>query len=240
MNNNIFSDNGKNTYVKSYLEKNLLKYGKVHYVYSVMNKSKMNNMSIISNFPDNLVDDYLNEEKQNFDPVVLNALNRVTPFYWDENLKINSQWEMKSMFTPVKIYNITCGYAFVLHDNKNNLAILSLYIESSLKNEFIDLINKYKEELQEVLLNTHEMLLDVYHDNNIGKIAFTPRESEILYWCTTGKTYREIADLLYLSVETIKYHAANVVKKMGVRNIRHAVSLATRLKMVSPPSGKII
>ncbi|OON34727.1 hypothetical protein BTJ39_23230 [Izhakiella australiensis] len=240
MDNDLYSNDEKNRYVKSFLEKNLLKYGNIHYVYSVMNKSRMNSMSILSNFPDKLVDDYLDGGKQNIDPVILSALNRVTSFYWDENLKISSRWEIRSIFSPVKPYNITSGYAFVLHDHQNNLGILSLYIDNLLKKETLDLILNHKDDLQCLLLSTHEMLLDVYHNHKITKIVFTPRENEILYWCTTGKTHKEIAELLHISLGTVKFHTANIVRKMGVRNIRHAVSLATELKIVSPPAGKKI
>lgn len=237
----LFTNNEKNNYVKSYLEKNLLRYVKIKYVYSIMNKYRMNSVDIISNFPDKLVDEYLIGGKQNIDPVILKALNVVTSFYWDEKLKINSKWEMRSIFSSVKPYNIMCGYTFVLHDHKNNLVLLSLYIDNDAKKDTLDIIGKYKDDLQGLLLNTQEMLLNVYYENNSdNKIAFTPRESEILYWYTTGKTHREIADFLYLSIGTVKSYTTNIIKKMGVRNMRHAVSLATELKIISPPSEKFI
>lgn len=227
MNNGFFSDVKKNKHVKNFLEKKLEKYGAMNYVYAVMNKANTHNMMIISNLPDNLVANYLNKKTQNIDPVIICALNRVTSFFWDKDMKINSQWTMKRVLEPVKSYDVVGGYAFVLHDHKNNLVLLSLYIDKYLIVDGEEIIKKSKDEFQLLLLYAHEMLTHAYHDSNImGNNILSSRESEILFLCSTGKTYCEISDLLCISISTVKFHMSKVVKKMGARNARHAVSLS--------------
>lgn len=79
---------------------------------------------------------------------------------------------MKSIFTPVKPHNIISGYALVLHDHKNNLAILSLYIDKYLMDDAGKVINKNKNEIHGLLIDIHEMLLHAYRDN--GETAKKP------------------------------------------------------------------
>ncbi|WP_323379595.1 helix-turn-helix transcriptional regulator [Winslowiella arboricola] len=62
---------------------------------------------------------------------------------------------------------------------------------------------------------------------------FSSREAEIFYWCSIGKTYPEIAIIFNISVSTVKFHMGNIVKKMGVNNAKHAISLGIELKLFS-------
>ncbi|WP_199257255.1 LuxR family transcriptional regulator, partial [Pantoea sp. BAV 3049] len=204
----------------------------IKYVYAIINKFNTDKIRIISNLPTDLVSDYLIRKKQNIDPVVINALRRVTAFNWDDDLEINSNWKMKKIFTPIKPYGINRGYAFVLHDHQNNLALLSLYIDEGKVKEVSELITKHKDALQMLLINTHQSLMNKYSNEKGENIKLTSRESEILFWCTTGKTYPEISQVLCISLSTVKFHTRKIVEKLGVRNIRQAVSLAAELNLI--------
>ncbi|WP_313683579.1 LuxR family transcriptional regulator [Pantoea sp.] len=236
----FFSNAEKNKYIKECLEKRLEKYGKVTYAYSVLNKKNFDEMIIISDFPDEVADNYLENKFQKIDPLVINALNGFSPFSWDENTKINSIWTVRRVFEKIKSHNIIRGHAFVLHDHKNNLAMLFFYIDKFLDAEFNEYIGRYNDELQGVLIYIHKMLLNVYEEDiGVSNNALSSREAEILYWCSKGMTYVEVSDVLGLSVSTIKFHMKNVVKKMGVKNAKHAISLGNELNIISPPSLKL-
>jgi len=47
------------------------------------------------------------------------------------------------------------------------------------------------------------------------KQLISPREIEVLRWVYSGKTNPEIADILYVSVNTIKNHVHNAISKLG-------------------------
>jgi DNA-binding NarL/FixJ family response regulator len=49
-------------------------------------------------------------------------------------------------------------------------------------------------------------------------MELTPREREISELVAAGKTNREIADSLVVSVRTVDFHLRNVFKKLGVRS----------------------
>lgn len=57
----------------------------------------------------------------------------------------------------------------------------------------------------------------------------TPREGEVLYWLTMGKTNRDIAQILTLSARTINKHLEMVFQKMGVDNRTTAAVMADRI-----------
>lgn len=230
-----FSDSKKNNYIKESLEKGIAKIGRINYAYAVMDKKNTDNILILNNLSDEFANTYLVNKYQNVDPIVINALNRITSFVWDDSLKINSFWPMDKVFI-LKSYSFLCGHTFVLHDHYNNMAMLTLYFDKFLMADVGELIKTHKNDIQAILLETHDMLLQVYRkseDMSAARAALSTREAEILYWSSTGKTYSEVAGILQLTVSTVKFHMSKVVKKLGVKNAKHAISLASELNLIS-------
>ncbi len=60
----------------------------------------------------------------------------------------------------------------------------------------------------------------------------TNRESEILQLVSYGYSSQEIAQELYLSVETIKSHRKNMLSKFDARNMAHLVRVAISYQML--------
>lgn len=58
--------------------------------------------------------------------------------------------------------------------------------------------------------------------------GLTPREAEVLFWLSMGKTNRDIAQILSLSSRTINKHLEQVFQKMGVDNRTSAAVSADR------------
>ncbi len=59
-----------------------------------------------------------------------------------------------------------------------------------------------------------------------GKLFLTTREKELLALIVEGYTNREIADKLFLGIETINSYRKNLLLKLGVRNTAAMVKLA--------------
>ncbi len=62
----------------------------------------------------------------------------------------------------------------------------------------------------------------------------TTREREVLTLIAEGKSNREIADLLFISVRTAQHHRANIMKKLNTRKTADLVRYAIRSGYVSP------
>lgn len=61
-----------------------------------------------------------------------------------------------------------------------------------------------------------------------GSFKLTPREAEVLFWLSMGKTNRDIAQILSLSSRTINKHLEQIFQKMGVDNRTSAAVAADR------------
>ena len=56
----------------------------------------------------------------------------------------------------------------------------------------------------------------------------SPREHEVLELMIAGRSNKDIARLLHVSVETVKTHVHNILSKLQVRNRAEAIALASR------------
>ena len=78
-------------------------------------------------------------------------------------------------------------------------------------------------------------------DPRLGPIAepaapsqrLSPRELEVLQWIVHGKSNKEIAAVLGLSVNTIAVHRANIMQTLGIHNTAELVVFAIRQGLVS-------
>jgi DNA-binding CsgD family transcriptional regulator len=67
-------------------------------------------------------------------------------------------------------------------------------------------------------------------ENTIAKLGITQREQEVLQLLVTGKTYKEIATELFISLPTVKTHVSNIYSKVKVRN---RLELSNLIKSIS-------
>jgi ATP/maltotriose-dependent transcriptional regulator MalT len=58
------------------------------------------------------------------------------------------------------------------------------------------------------------------------------RELEVLYLICAGKSNQEIADELFIALDTVKRHANNLYGKLGVKRRAQAILEARRLGLV--------
>ena len=65
--------------------------------------------------------------------------------------------------------------------------------------------------------------------------GLTPRELEVLQLICAGKSNREIAAALDLSVNTVAVHRANIMNELGVHKTAELVVYAIRHGLVPPP-----
>ena len=60
-------------------------------------------------------------------------------------------------------------------------------------------------------------------------LGITKRESEVLYWLANGKSNKEIAEILTMSVRTVNKHLEQMFPKLGVENRTAAAGIAIRI-----------
>lgn len=113
-------------------------------------------------------------------------------------------------------------------------------------NKLYEQEKKFKKELAKTFLKYLDTLPEkkridqiesVLYDTNYQNIPtldrrLTPQEKKCLYLTAKGKEIKQIATMLGLSQRTIKYHRANIIKKLQVPNITTAVATNFQYNML--------
>lgn len=71
-------------------------------------------------------------------------------------------------------------------------------------------------------------------DAKPSRTRLTPREREILQLLAEGKSNKEVASLLRISVHTAEAHRANIMLKLNFHSIAELVHYAVRNKIIKP------
>jgi DNA-binding CsgD family transcriptional regulator len=62
--------------------------------------------------------------------------------------------------------------------------------------------------------------------------SLTRRELEVLKWMATGKSAREIGQLLHISQRTVEAHTHSATQKLGAANKTQAVAIALLQRLI--------
>jgi DNA-binding NarL/FixJ family response regulator len=71
-------------------------------------------------------------------------------------------------------------------------------------------------------------------DLDNGRIRLTPRQREIVQLLAEGKSSKEVAVALDLSVKTAETHRANIMRKLDCHSVSEVVRYAIRNKIIEP------
>ena len=91
-------------------------------------------------------------------------------------------------------------------------------------------IEKVIVEKEVIILQSEEFTIN---EIELKKLNLTNREYEILQLVTKGKSNADIANMLFLSISTVKTHVSNLFTKMNVKSRGQAIVKAKRLKIVA-------
>lgn len=112
-------------------------------------------------------------------------------------------------------------FYFTNADNKNVELALCLY--------HFDFLNSSLH--HGMIINTANS--SVIHQTEAGNSTFlSVREKEILKMIQGGKRSKEIAELLFISINTVNRHRQNILEKLRVGNMTEACVIATKLRWI--------
>lgn len=85
--------------------------------------------------------------------------------------------------------------------------------------------------------NIARQIISVFHqkkniNGNGADYELTPREKEVLNHLAEGYNYQEIADKIFISVDTVRHHIRNIYKKLHVHSQSEAVAKAIRKGLI--------
>ena len=70
--------------------------------------------------------------------------------------------------------------------------------------------------------------------NGVGKSPLTPRERQVLQLVGEGKSTKQIAEALHISVKTAEFHRGRLMKKLNVHDTANLVRYAIREGFITP------
>ncbi len=66
------------------------------------------------------------------------------------------------------------------------------------------------------------------------RCRLTPREREIVKLIAEGRSSKEVADQLRISVKTVETHRSNLMRKLNLHSVSQLVRYAIRKKLIEP------
>ena len=82
---------------------------------------------------------------------------------------------------------------------------------------------------KEVVVKTESFVLN---EAELARLGLTKRELEVLQSMADGLSNQQIAERLFLSLNTIKTHSSKVFEKLEVQRRTHAVDKARKLNII--------
>jgi DNA-binding CsgD family transcriptional regulator len=82
---------------------------------------------------------------------------------------------------------------------------------------------------KEVIIKSSDFVLN---EHELNKLGLSKREMEVLQLMAGGLSNQEIADRLFVSLNTIKTHSSKVFEKLEVQRRTHAVDKARKLNLI--------
>ncbi|MEM6684545.1 MAG: response regulator transcription factor [Bacteroidota bacterium] len=109
-------------------------------------------------------------------------------------------------------------------------------LKTTSKNMLIEAIQKvakgenfYDPRLTTILLNDSQKTVQ---QKEIEQVKLTPREIDILKLIAQNKKTKEIADILFISVNTVQSHKKNLYSKLNIHSVSELVAYAFRCGFV--------
>ncbi|MFN7837437.1 MAG: response regulator transcription factor [Bacteroidota bacterium] len=72
----------------------------------------------------------------------------------------------------------------------------------------------------------------ILNEAELNKLGISKREHEVLEWMAKGLSNQEIADKLFVSLNTVKTHTSNLFLKLEVSRRTQAIQKAKQLRLI--------
>lgn len=148
----------------------------------------------------------------------------------------NGQWsEIKSIIVHLELpfwetwwFYTLCGLSAVgIGFTFHRIRIRTLKRKADLEAQELR-VDALQKRLLDLNLNPFEKQLDIEKLNKALQVPLTDREFEVLDLTIREKTNAEIADQLFISIRTVKFHLGNTYKKLGVSNRKEALAFVNK------------
>ncbi|MEM9968024.1 MAG: LuxR family transcriptional regulator [Pseudomonadota bacterium] len=184
------------------------------------------------NYPDDWQRLYVEQGFQHKDPTLRVASRSIAPVDWKRLREENS---FQNIFRAAHDFGIADqGVTIPVRGPFGDLGLFSVTRKCS-DTEWTLLKKSILGELQNAAVHLHDHLMQTNVLNKaIRQPALSSREKEILQWIASGKSQRDIADILYISNRTVEVHLRSIRSKLAVLTTSQAVGRGIGLGLIYP------
>gem|GEM_PF-498598 len=151
------------------------------------------------------------------------------PWYWSDR-KINPFADAALDYGHD--YGYRCGIAVGIgfeHQRSPSTTLIVGAYNNNFAGHELKLLELLMPHFHEVLRRDGE-----FRDFSRALPSLTPAELEVLKWCKEGKTSWEIGEITRRSERTVRFHLANLFRKLNVTSRAHAVAKALTSGLLDP------
>ncbi len=184
--------------------------------------------TVLSNYPKAWLDLYKSRNYFKIDPTVIHGLRSTQLLHWSENTFTN----VPEFWEEVRSFNIVEGISISQLDAQGRTGMLTFSCTEL--NHSTKSIDKYSPIIYWLSQYSHQYLAKelMHTELIIPEYELSIREQDILRWLAEGLTSYEVGLNLSISESTIKYHIANILKKLAVPNKAAAITKSIRLHLI--------
>lgn len=189
---------------------------------------------LATSYPEDWMNFYREKDYAKIDPVTQAVLASRKPFFWADIVKQNDLAPSSlRLMHEAQDSGVTDGIGISLTGGLNELVGIGLARRQDC-NE-----NSYETLSYAYLLSIY--FHETYRDflTHPHQVELTTRQKEILSWAAEGKTDEDIAAILSISINTVRFHWKGVFKKLESNGRLYATSKALRLGLINPVMVKL-
>ena len=188
--------------------------------------------TLITTYPQEWIERYIELDYALDDPLVERSAGETRPFFWSTDMHPRNA-RQRQILAEAHDLGITNGLATPVRGAEGGLGIFN--VAASDPERVREAVYLGGEELLAAALNAHEFAVGRISGTQAGSIedpGLSVRERDCLLWTLEGKTAKDIAAILDLSVFTVHRHAYNATRKLGSLNKHHAAIQAFRAGLI--------
>jgi len=189
---------------------------------------------IIPKFPLEWQHRYFDNRYYDIDPLIAHAHFRTTPAVWTQRTaKKDENSEVRKMYGEASEFGINAGVMIPFHGPNQEISFVS-YTTGDSGIFSPAFMSEMLPKLTYLTGFLHEAARRVAsREETASRVPqLSPREKQVIYWATQGKTLWETAQILGITERTITFHLQNAAQKLGTVNRQAAIARALSLGLL--------